>query len=115
MLTVVALRAQIASVVDALSKAAVAEISKVVEDGIAALRMEMCHREDEIQKLKRSVQVLHSELGAARKPVTLCPEPRGRDGEHGFESQLLRNTINRFYRRINDNIGQDNQIFNKKS
>ncbi|XP_024136136.1 zinc finger protein 236 [Oryzias melastigma] len=79
MLTVVALRAQIASVVDALSKAAVAEISKVVEDGIAALRMEMCHREDEIQKLKRSVQVLHSELGAARKPVTLCPEPRGRD------------------------------------
>lgn len=81
MLTVVALRAQIASVVDALSKAAVAEISKVVEDGIAALRMEMCHREDEIQKLKRSVQVLHSELGAARKPGTLRPEPRCRNGE----------------------------------
>ncbi|XP_041849094.1 zinc finger protein 268-like isoform X1 [Melanotaenia boesemani] len=79
MLNGVALRAQIASVIDALSKAAVAEISKVVEDGLVVLRLEMCQREDEIKNLKSSVEVLHNELKAARHAETLLPDHHGRD------------------------------------
>ncbi|KAF3857919.1 hypothetical protein F7725_011120 [Dissostichus mawsoni] len=62
MFTSVALRAQLASIIDALSKAAVAEISKVVEDDMVVVRLEMCQRENEIKKLKSNIQVLHSEL-----------------------------------------------------
>uniref|UniRef100_A0A3B4TP69 C2H2-type domain-containing protein n=1 Tax=Seriola dumerili TaxID=41447 RepID=A0A3B4TP69_SERDU len=80
MVSSVALRAQIASIIDALSKAAVAEISKVVEDGMVVLRLEMCQRENEIKKLKSSVEVLHSELRAAQDRVTLRPDTYVRDG-----------------------------------
>lgn len=82
MLSGVALRSQIASVIDALAKAAVAELSKVVEEGVVVLRLEMCQREDEIKRLKSTVDVLHNELRAARYAVTLRPDHhRGRDGE----------------------------------
>lgn len=81
MLCSVALRAQIASVIDVLSKAAVAEIAKVVEDGMVVLRLEMCQRESEIEKLKNNIEVLHNELRSAQERVTLRPDPRGRDGK----------------------------------
>lgn len=81
MLNGVALRSQIASVVDALAKAAVAEIFKVVEDGMVVLRLEMCQREDEIERLKSSMEVLHGELRAARQAETHRLEHRGGDGE----------------------------------
>ncbi|XP_037837765.1 zinc finger protein 865-like [Kryptolebias marmoratus] len=74
MLGGVALRSQIASVIDALAKAAVAELSKVVEEGVVVLRLEMCQREDEIKRLKSTVDVLHNELRAARYAVTLRPD-----------------------------------------
>lgn len=85
MLSSGALRVQIASVIEALSKAAVAEISKVVEDGMVVLRLEMCQRENEIKKLKSDVEVLHVELRAAQQAVTLRPDHRRRDGELGPE------------------------------
>ncbi|CAB1326776.1 unnamed protein product, partial [Coregonus sp. 'balchen'] len=66
MLSSVSLRAQIASIIELLSKAAVAEISKVVDDGIVVLRVEMCQRENEINVLKKTVQQLDSELRRAR-------------------------------------------------
>ncbi|XP_024246747.1 zinc finger protein 233 isoform X2 [Oncorhynchus tshawytscha] len=66
MLSSVSLRAQIASIIEVLSKAAVAEISKVVDDGIVVLRVEMCQRENEINVLKNNVQQLDSELRRAR-------------------------------------------------
>lgn len=66
MLSSVSLRAQIASIIEVLSKAAVAEISKVVDDGIVVLRVEMCRRENEINVLKNNVQQLDSELRRAR-------------------------------------------------
>ncbi|KAL0966511.1 hypothetical protein UPYG_G00296160 [Umbra pygmaea] len=66
MLSSVTLRAQIASIIEVLSKAAVAEISKVVDDGIVVLRMEMCQRENEINVLKKNVQQLDNELRRAR-------------------------------------------------
>lgn len=81
MLSSVTLRAQIASIIDVLSKAAVAEIAKVVEDGMVVLRLEMVQRDNEIEKLKSSIDVLHSELRSAQERVTLHPQDRGRDGE----------------------------------
>ncbi|KAG7232057.1 hypothetical protein INR49_009940 [Caranx melampygus] len=90
MVSSVSLRAQIASIIDALSKAAVAEISKVVEDGMVVLRLEMCQRDTEIKKLKSSVEVLHTELRAAQDRVTLRPDNPGRDGI-GDQRTLLEN------------------------
>lgn len=81
MLSSVTLRAQIASIIDALSKAAVAEIAKVVEDGMLVLRLEMCQRESEIKKLKSNIEVLHGELRTAQERATLPPDNRGRDGK----------------------------------
>lgn len=78
MLSSVALRAQIASVIDALSKAAAAEIAKVVEDGLVVLRLEVCQRENEIKKLKSNIEVLHSELRSAQERGTLRPDTRGK-------------------------------------
>ncbi|XP_041752733.1 zinc finger protein 761-like isoform X2 [Coregonus clupeaformis] len=66
MLSSVSLRAQIASIIEVLSKAAVAEISKVVDDDIVVLRVEMCQRENEINVLKNNLQQLDSELRRAR-------------------------------------------------
>ncbi|KAK5889439.1 hypothetical protein CesoFtcFv8_015444 [Champsocephalus esox] len=73
MFTSVALRAQLASIIDALSKAAVAEISKVVEDDMAVVRLEMCQRDNEIKKLKTNIQVLHSELRTMQGSVSQKP------------------------------------------
>lgn len=74
MLSSVALRTQISSIIDALSKAAVAEIAKVVEDGMVVLRLEVCQRETEIKKLKSNIELLHSELRSAQERVTLNPD-----------------------------------------
>lgn len=75
------LRAQIASIIDVLAKAAVAEIAKVVEDGMVVLRLEMVQRDSEIDKLKSSIDVLHSELRTAQQRTTVHPDERVRDGE----------------------------------
>ncbi|CAJ1072871.1 sal-like protein 3 isoform X1 [Xyrichtys novacula] len=80
MLNGVALRAQISSIIEVLSKAAVAEIAKVVEDGMVVLRLEMCQRENEIKKLKSSIEVLHGELRSARERAeNQRPENQRRD------------------------------------
>ncbi|XP_078120244.1 uncharacterized protein LOC144526566 [Sander vitreus] len=92
MLSSVALRAQIASIIDALSKAAVAEIAKVVEDGVVELRLEMCQRENDIKKLKGNIEVLHDELRSLQERVTLRPDSHGRDDSQndvGDERSLL--------------------------
>lgn len=75
------LRAQIASIIDVLAKAAVAEIAKVVEDGMVLLRLEMVQRDREIDKLKSTIDVLHSELRTAQQRTTAHPKERARDGE----------------------------------
>ncbi|XP_034039640.1 zinc finger and BTB domain-containing protein 41-like [Thalassophryne amazonica] len=85
MLSSAALRAQIASVIDALSKAAVAEIGKLVEDGMVVLRLEMCQRDCEIQKLKSNIEVLHTELRASRVGI---------DAQSGIEKLHGSNTQN---------------------
>ncbi|XP_068195974.1 zinc finger protein Xfin-like [Antennarius striatus] len=79
----VGLRAQIASIIDAMSQAAVAEIAKVVEDGMVVLRVEMCQREEEIKKLRRSVEAMQTELRSARERTGLRPVHDGGDDVPG--------------------------------
>lgn len=81
MLSSVDVRAQISSIIDALSKAAVAEIAKVFEDGLVVLRLEVCQRDSEINKLKTNLEVLHNELRSAQERVLLKADSRCRDGE----------------------------------
>lgn len=81
MLSSVAVRAQISSIIDALSKAAVTEIAKVFEDGMVVMRLEVCQRDSEIKKLKTNLEVLHNELRTVQERVTLHADNSGRDGE----------------------------------
>lgn len=60
---------QIASIMDVLAKAAVAEISKVVEDAVVVLRLETCQRQNEIEALKRNLDVVSNELRATRRAL----------------------------------------------
>ena len=43
---------QVSAIMDMLAKAAVTEITKLVEEGGVVLRLEMCRRDSEIQELK---------------------------------------------------------------
>ena len=51
----VAFHAQLASIVEVLANAAVAEICKLVDDGHAALRLEISHSQKEIENLRRKL------------------------------------------------------------
>lgn len=62
---------QVAAIMDVLAKAAVAEITKLVEDGTVVLRLEMCRRDSEIQELKRSLNVMEVELCKAQEAATI--------------------------------------------
>ncbi|XP_037132812.1 zinc finger protein 569-like [Syngnathus acus] len=62
-----ALHSQIGSIITALCNAAAAQITKVVEDGMVVLRLEVTQREHEIRRLRSSVEVLHGELRAAHR------------------------------------------------
>lgn len=64
------LTAQIAAVVDSLSKAAVAEISQLVEEGSLVLRLEMCRKDAEIQELRRSLKRMEVDLCNAEEAAT---------------------------------------------
>ena len=52
---------------DVLAKAAVAEITKLVEDGTVVLRLEMRRRDGEIQELKRRLKLMEAELCKAKE------------------------------------------------
>ncbi|CAB1317245.1 unnamed protein product, partial [Coregonus sp. 'balchen'] len=57
----VTFQTKLTSVMDVLAKAAVAEISKMFDDGFAVLRLEMCRRENEIETLKRRLLFMENE------------------------------------------------------
>lgn len=57
---------KIAAIMDVLAKAAVAEITKLVDEGTVVLRLELCRRESEIEALKRSLQLTEFELCKAK-------------------------------------------------
>ncbi|XP_030630519.1 zinc finger protein 236-like [Chanos chanos] len=51
---------------EVLAKAAIAEISKVVDDGIVTLRLQMFEKENEIDTLRKKLQTATDELQATR-------------------------------------------------
>ena len=61
---------QVAAIMDVLTKAAVAEITKLVEDGTVVLRLELCRRDSEIQELRRSLKLMEAELCKAQEAAT---------------------------------------------
>lgn len=101
MLSSVALRAQISSIIDALSKAAVAEIVKVFEDGMVVMRLEVCRRDSEIKKLKTNIEVLHNELRTVQGTVTLHADT-GRAGEICSYVAQTENCCNSDYHVVKD-------------
>ncbi|XP_036373245.1 zinc finger protein 112-like [Megalops cyprinoides] len=62
----ISFHSQLASIMEVLSKAAVAEITKLVDDGSAVLRLEVCRSQKENAALKRRLQLMEKELRAAR-------------------------------------------------
>ncbi|KAJ8272800.1 hypothetical protein GJAV_G00093590 [Gymnothorax javanicus] len=61
-----AFQTQLALIMEALAKAAVAEISKLVEDGTCVLRLEVSRSHKEIDGLRRKLQQVERELRTAR-------------------------------------------------
>ncbi|MEQ2170142.1 hypothetical protein GOODEAATRI_032307 [Goodea atripinnis] len=74
---------QVAAIMDVLAKAAVAEITMLVEEGSVALRLEVSRRDSEIQELRSSMKRMETELqkaqeaaarrGTAEKQVQTAP------------------------------------------
>ncbi|KAK5860350.1 hypothetical protein PBY51_021836 [Eleginops maclovinus] len=60
---------QVSAIMDVLAKAAVTEITKLVEEGSVVFRLEMCRRDGEIQELKRSLKLMEVELSKAQEAV----------------------------------------------
>lgn len=58
---------QVAAIMDVLTKAAVAEITKLVEEGAVVLRLDVQRRDTEIQELRCSLQMMEAELCEARE------------------------------------------------
>lgn len=58
---------QVAAIMDALTKAAVAEITKLVEEGAVVLRLDVQRRDTEIQELRCSLKMMEAELCEARE------------------------------------------------
>lgn len=67
---------QVAAIMDVLAKAAVAEITKLVEDGTVVLRLEMCRRDGEIQELQRSLKLMEIELLKAQEAASRAPQDK---------------------------------------
>ncbi|XP_024291794.2 zinc finger protein 7 [Oncorhynchus tshawytscha] len=61
---------QIAAIMDVLTKSAVAEITKLVDEGTVVLRLEMCRKENEIEGLQNSLQLMERELRKAQREAT---------------------------------------------
>ncbi|KAF5903043.1 zinc finger protein, partial [Clarias magur] len=78
---------RLASVMAVLAQSAVAEISKVYDDGLLLLRLEVCRKDSEIQTLKGKLETVENELrllkesqSSASRGVTasLTPDPCAR-------------------------------------
>lgn len=91
---------QVAAIMEVLAKAAVAEITKLVDDGIVALRLEICRRDSELQELKRSLKSMEVELCNAQEAATTRATedkqeetPKGEPPHLGVESIVTPNFI----------------------
>ncbi|XP_061695960.1 zinc finger protein 316-like [Syngnathoides biaculeatus] len=82
-----ALHSQIGSIITALCNAAAAQITKVVEDGMVVLRLEVTQREHEIRRLRSSVEVLHGELRAAHRAAESLREAQQQQQQQHHQHQ----------------------------
>lgn len=73
---------QIAAIMDVLAKAAVAEITKLVDEGTVVFQLEMCRRDSEIGELKRSLQLMEMELCKAQEAAAEAATARIADDTH---------------------------------
>ncbi|CAB1326484.1 unnamed protein product [Coregonus sp. 'balchen'] len=81
---------QIAAIMDVLSKAAVAEITKLVDEGTVVLRLEMCRKENEIEGLQNSLQLMERELMKAQREAATRVK---NDRQHAEEIQVRSGTL----------------------
>ena len=77
---------------DVLSKAAVAEITKLVEDESVVLRLEISQRDGEILELKRSLRRMEVDLFEAQESIakaeaTRCTEEINAFGAYGLQGR----------------------------
>ncbi|KAL2098133.1 hypothetical protein ACEWY4_007340 [Coilia grayii] len=74
-MTTTTFQTQITAIMDVLAKAAIAEISKLVEDDHVVIRLEMCRRENEIQTLKKRLFLTERDLRKAQlAAIRVIPE-----------------------------------------
>lgn len=81
--------AQVAAIMDVLAKAAVAEITKLMEDGSLVLRLEMSRREDEIQELRANLKLIEAELREAQEAAA-SRRTEDRQAQRAGETPVLR-------------------------
>ncbi|XP_062285440.1 oocyte zinc finger protein XlCOF8.4-like [Scomber scombrus] len=79
---------QVAAIMDVLAKAAVAEITKLVEDGVVSLRLEMCRKDSELQDLKRSLKSMEVEMCKAQEAAAASRAAEDRQPEQITGSQV---------------------------
>lgn len=71
---------QVAAIIDVLAKAAVEEITMLVEEGSVALRLEVSRKDGEIQELRNNLKRMEAELrktqeAAARRATAVKQVP----------------------------------------
>ncbi|KAJ8272821.1 hypothetical protein GJAV_G00093840 [Gymnothorax javanicus] len=74
MSNLVTFQTQLASIMEILAKAAVAEINRRVDDSCAVFRLEISQSQREIETLKHKLQVLESEFMKSRRKKTATVE-----------------------------------------
>ncbi|RVE61166.1 hypothetical protein OJAV_G00168080 [Oryzias javanicus] len=79
---------QVAAIMDVLTKAAVAEITKLAEEGSVLLRMEVRRRDSEIEELRRSLKGMEAELREAQEAASRSREEKQKQEAAGRQLQL---------------------------
>ncbi|XP_048105736.1 uncharacterized protein LOC125298862 isoform X6 [Alosa alosa] len=86
----IAFKTQIASIMEVLANAAVAEICKLIDDDYAVLRLEISHSQNENRTLKRKLQMMELKMARERAERTIRERaPSARSG--GRTSVMERN------------------------
>lgn len=86
----VSFHSRLASVMAVVAQSAVAEISKLYDDGLLVMRLEVCRKDSEIEALKKKLETVENELRLVKesqRPETRsltpnllpapCPHRRG--------------------------------------
>ncbi|XP_061101129.1 gastrula zinc finger protein XlCGF57.1-like [Conger conger] len=84
------LQVQVASILEVLAKTAVVEITKLVDDGSAVWRLEMCRRQRENEALKTKLLLMEGELRAVRGYGVGTPGTSGAAAANGGEGPLCK-------------------------